>query len=328
MEILGSTFDDSVFSEARDRVSVSLSSYDAKLCEPEWFCGSAALDTDDTLEKQKVYKFRGDLAVRQGKYQIALDAYSSCLEWIADNNLTIRRDVLEGMARCCTKLGQRDKALDLADLLSKEASNTCHMMSLLLLKVSIYQHFGAIGSKTSSLQHLCSLLPFNPWHWYNLGQTCLQLLDSDRATGPCSPQRCESAGEQEDRDTAEQQEDATELDEDRIWLKACMCFIRTRLLLRILRQQQSSFVLQRSESVLQMTEEALQRLNPKEATMQALTEVMSDDLIPEKMREDYQDGESLASVCVQSFRERWWNKILLTGVFETDGCQHQTDIKS
>ncbi|CAK6954292.1 uncharacterized protein C8orf76 [Scomber scombrus] len=316
MEILGSTFDDSVFSEARDRVCVSLSSYKAKVCEPQWFCESAALDTDDSLEKQKVYKFRGDLAVRQGKYQEALDAYSSCLELIADNNLTIRRDVLEGMARCCTKLGQTDQALELADLLSKEASNTCHLTGLLLLKVSIYQNFRDVGSKMSSLQQLCSLLPFNPWHWCNLGQTCLQLLESDRATGSSSPQRCEPAGEQKDGQIVEQQE---ELDEDRIWLKACMCFIRTRLLLRILRQQQSSFVLQRSESALQTTEEALQWLNPKETTLQAITEVMSEDLIPEKMREDYQDGESLGSVCVQSFRERWWNKVLLTGVLETDG---------
>lgn len=35
MEIFGSAFDDSVFSEARDRVCESLSSYSAKLCEPE-----------------------------------------------------------------------------------------------------------------------------------------------------------------------------------------------------------------------------------------------------------------------------------------------------
>ncbi|XP_049903145.1 uncharacterized protein C8orf76 [Epinephelus moara] len=330
MEIFGSTFDDSMFSEARDRVTVTLSSYNAKLCQPEWFCESAALDTDDPLEKQKVYKFRGDLAVRQGNYQKALDAYSSCLEWIADNNLTIRRDVLEGMARCCTKLGQRDRALELAHLLSKEASNTCHLTGLLLLKVSIYQHFGAVGSKMSCLQQLCSLLPFNPWHWYNLGQTCLQLLESDRTTGSCSPQRCVSPEEKNDGDAEEQQEEAAELEENRIWLKACTCFIRTRLLLRILRQQQSSFVLQRTESTLQKTDELLQRLNPKETSLQALTEVMSEDLIPEKMREDYQDGESLACVCVQSFSVRWWSKILLIGVLETDGCQHQmqTDTKS
>uniref|UniRef100_UPI0037E7CD0F uncharacterized protein C8orf76 homolog n=1 Tax=Semicossyphus pulcher TaxID=241346 RepID=UPI0037E7CD0F len=330
MEIFGSTFDDSVFLEARDRVSLPLSSYNAKLCEPEWFCESAALDTDDPLEKQKVFKFRGDLAVRQGNHQKALDAYSSCLEWIADNNMTIRRDVLEGMARCCTKLGQRDRALDLAHLLSKEASNTCHLTSLLLLKVSIFQHFGVVGSKMSSLQQLCSLLSFNPWHWYNLGQTCLQQLESNTTTGPCCLKRCESAEEQNNGETEEQQEEVAELDEDRLWLKACTCFIRTRLLLKILRQQQSSFVLQRSESTLQTTDEALQRLNPKETTLQALTEVMSEDLITEKMREDYQDGESLVSVCTQSFRERWWNKILLTGVLETDGHQHetQTDTKS
>lgn len=35
MEILGSTFDDSVFSEKKDRVSVSLTTYNAKVCEPE-----------------------------------------------------------------------------------------------------------------------------------------------------------------------------------------------------------------------------------------------------------------------------------------------------
>lgn len=46
---------------------------------------------------------------------------------------------------------------------------------------------------------------------------------------------------------------------------------------------------------------------------------MSEDLIPEKMREDNQDGESLSNICVQSFRDRWWNKILSTGVLETDG---------
>ncbi|XP_029306492.1 uncharacterized protein C8orf76 homolog [Cottoperca gobio] len=325
MEMFGSTFDDSVFLQAKDRVSVALASYNAKLCEPEWFCESTALSTDDPLEKQKVYKFRGDLAVKQGNHQKALDAYSSCLERISDNNLTIRRDVLEGMARCCTKLGQRERALDLTDLLSKEASNCCHLISLLLLKVSIYQHFGAVGSQRSSLQQLCSLLPFNPWHWYNLGQACLQLLESDSTTGSCSSQKCESAEKtQNNGETEDHQEEAAALDEDRIWLQACTCFIRTRLLLRILRKQQSSFVLQRTESTLQTTDEMLQRLKPKETTLQALTEVLSEDLIPDKMREDYQDGESLASVCVQNFRDRWWNKILLTGVLETDGRQHQT----
>ncbi|XP_035475999.1 uncharacterized protein C8orf76 isoform X2 [Scophthalmus maximus] len=329
MEIFGSAFDDSVFLEARARVRVTLSAYNAKLCEPEWFCESAALDTDDSLEKQKVHKFRGDLALRQENYQKALDAYSCCLEWLDDKNMTIKRDVLEGMARCCTKLGQRDRALDLADLLSKDASNTCHLISLLLLKVSIYQHFGVVGPKVSSLQRLCCLLPFNPWHWLNLGQTCLQLLDNGSYPSKRKEEE-QTDGGTEEEEQQQEDEEAADMDEDRLRLKACTCFLRTRLLLTILRQQQSSFVLQRSERALQTTDEALQRLNPKESTLHTLTEVMSEDLVPEKMREDYQDGESLASVCVQSFRERWWNKILHTGVSETDGdlCRTMPDTTS
>lgn len=63
-------------------------------------------------------------------------------------------------------------------------------------------------------------------------------------------------------------------------------------------------------------------------TLSWISQVMSEDLIPEKMKEDYQDGESLASVCAQNFRERWWNKVVLSGVLETDGYQRQMDIKS
>lgn len=36
----------------------------------QWFCENTALDSDDSLEKQKVYKFRGDLFFRQGNYQV------------------------------------------------------------------------------------------------------------------------------------------------------------------------------------------------------------------------------------------------------------------
>lgn len=98
-------------------------------------------------------------------------------------------------------------------LQSKEASNTCHLTSLLLLKVwwksnlsavslylwgvswlnsepllqlSIYQHFDSTRSQMSCLQQLCSLLPFNPRHWCSLGQMCLQLLDSSTTAGTFS----------------------------------------------------------------------------------------------------------------------------------------------
>lgn len=314
MELFGSTFDDSIFLEERDKVSVTLKSYNAKVCEPQWFCADVALDTDDSLEKQKVMKFKGDLAVRKGEHQKAFEAYRACLEWISENNLNIRRDVLEGMARCCIKMGQKDKALELVELLNKEASNTCHLISLLLLKVSVFHHFGDLEAKILCLQQLCSLLPFNPWYWLDLGQACVQILETaDKTTESQSLNGCDLA-------KLQSSEAAGDRNEDKNWLKACTCFIRCRLLLRILQQQQSSFVLKRSEKALEKTEKVLQRLHPTEMTIQRLTEVMSEDLTAEKMREDYQDGESLSSVHVQSFRERWWDRVLHT--------QTQTDANS
>lgn len=60
--------------EKQNVLKVSLIFSPLCFCSPcfslQWFCESAALNTDDFLERQKVYKFRGDLAVRQGNYQV------------------------------------------------------------------------------------------------------------------------------------------------------------------------------------------------------------------------------------------------------------------
>lgn len=38
-------------------------------------------------------------------------------------------------------------------------------------------------------------------------------------------------------------------------------------------------------------------------------QVMAEDLNPEKMREENQDGEGLSGLTVKDFEERWWNKV-------------------
>lgn len=160
------------------------------------------------------------------------------------------------------------------------------------------------------LQQLCSLLPFNPWNWLDLGHTCLKLLGTDKITESQSLNGYELAKLQSSLE-------ATDFTEDTNWLKACISFIRSRLLLKILQQQQSSFVLKRSEKGMEEADQALHQLNPTEMTIQRLTEVMSEDLIPDKMREDYQDGESLASVHILSFRERWWDRVVQIAATQT-----------
>ncbi|XP_007242180.3 zinc fingers and homeoboxes protein 1 [Astyanax mexicanus] len=279
MEILGSTFDDSVFEESRNRASSSavLPEYKPKSCEPEWFCHHEKFE--DALDEQKTMKFRADLKYRRKQYQDALDDYTTCLSLVPNGNLSLKRDVLESMARCYSHLGLREQALETCENLRKEATNTCHLTCVLLLEVTIYDGCEDRRNSISSLQQLCSLHPFNPWHWLKLATSYHSLLESSSCL------------------------------EKLAGLKASMCFVRTRLLLEILMIQQFSFVLEKSQRALKEIEESLQRLKLEESTLITISEVMAEDLIPEKMREENQDGESLSGLSIKDFDERWWNRL-------------------
>ncbi len=45
------------------------------------------------------------------QWQAALDEYGSCLSLIPAGNTSVKRDVLEGIARCCCHLGKKEEAL-------------------------------------------------------------------------------------------------------------------------------------------------------------------------------------------------------------------------
>lgn len=287
MEILGSTFDDSVFEESRSKVLAALPTYEPKLCEPQWFCHDGNIE--GTLEEQKKHKFRGDLAYGRKQYQVALDEYMSCLSLLPAGNTSVKRDVLEGIARCCCHLGRKEEALNACEKLRSEISNTCHLTCVLQLELSIHEHYQDLTKSISSLQQLCCLHPYHPWHWLNLATSYQRLLESHSSL----------EGEPDDP-----------LQTNNILkLKTIMCFIRTRLLIEILRIQQFSFVLETGQKALQETDEALKVLHPSEKTLQTVSEVMSEDLNPEKMREENQDGESLSGLHIKDFDDRWWNKL-------------------
>ncbi|KAL0963383.1 hypothetical protein UPYG_G00305680 [Umbra pygmaea] len=310
MEIFGSTFDDSVFEGAREKpTAVALTSYNAKVCESEWF--SRNIDTEDLLEKQKIFKFRGDIAYRRKRFQEALNAYNSCLSYVPGGNLTIRRDILEGMARCCCYLGKQEQALEITETLKNEASNTCHLTCVLHLMVKIHECFGDFRNQIVCLQQLCSLHPYHQWHWMKLAESYLNLFQSLSEPHRTSSRHQQGGGGAETN--TDLQGEVQLKERDHVWLKACMCFVRSRLLLRLLKGQQSSFVLQKSEQAMQKADDALEYLEAKENTLQLLTEVMSEDLVTEKMREENQDGENLAGVILDDFEERWWKRLVLTG---------------
>lgn len=105
----------------------------------------------------------------------------------------------------------------------KEASNTCHLTCLLHLMVNIHERFGDLRSKITFLQQLCSLHPYNHWHWMKLAESYMSLLEFLPAASSSLKQE-HTAGQQPMTQTEDQQKK----EKDCVWLKASMCFVRAR----------------------------------------------------------------------------------------------------
>ncbi|XP_026515691.1 uncharacterized protein C8orf76 homolog [Terrapene carolina triunguis] len=91
-----------------------------------------------------------------------------------------------------------------------------------------------------------------------------------------------------------------------------------RLLLQITQLQQSSFALEKNLKVQRETEDKVKGFGLKEESLLLITEVMGEDLIPEKLKEDVQ-GEikcvgpsaltSLVTTSAIEFEGKWFKKL-------------------
>ncbi|XP_016137526.1 uncharacterized protein [Sinocyclocheilus grahami] len=171
-----------------------------------WFCEDG--NVEDPLEEQKTLKFRGDLAYRRKQFQAALDEYRFCLSLIPAGNISVKRDVLEGIARCCCHLGKKEEALNACEKLRTEVSN-CLM---------------ALARKSYRFE------------------TCM-------------------------------------------------------------RQRKLVYFLNVYITELHISYTTLPNIYNEQC------QVMAEDLTPEKMREENQDGESLSGLYIKEFDDRWWNKL-------------------
>ncbi|CAJ0916513.1 unnamed protein product [Ranitomeya imitator] len=167
-------FEDSVFSETRERISQRGLSYPARQCEPRWFI--ANVNQDDLLEAHTVLKFRADLSYRQEDYAKAFTVYSDCYALITLANNAMRRDVQESQARCLIRLGRHKEALEIAELLAEGVSNTDHLTGVLNLQATVHHHLGNLQQEMSCLQQLISLHPFNPQFWICLAESYMRLF--------------------------------------------------------------------------------------------------------------------------------------------------------
>ncbi|XP_069776376.1 uncharacterized protein C8orf76 homolog isoform X2 [Narcine bancroftii] len=155
---VGSQFDDSFFDEFRQR---------------KWFWGN--ISAADDVEKLTALKFRGDLAFKRQDYQTALCEYTCSLALVPDTNITLRRDLQEARARCLSCLGREEDALEIAQKLRSEVTNTDHLTAVLNLHIQIYEKAGSLTQELCCLQQLISLHPLNLWYWKKLAETYLAL---------------------------------------------------------------------------------------------------------------------------------------------------------
>ncbi|XP_054924581.1 uncharacterized protein C8orf76 homolog isoform X2 [Dermacentor andersoni] len=266
-------FDDDVFDSPRIRGGEPGTSYNAKICESEWFLTAT---TDDHEEKMMLEKYKGDYHYARNDFRNAFEVYERCLDLAPKSATSVKRDCLEGMSRCCLKLGRNDEALQYADTLETLATNSDHRVAVWMLQSEIYNH---TKNATEESAALCRCLLVRPWTsdlWYKLSVCCLSQLE-------------------------------TRTDVGNLPLKAGACLLKARMLYQgALSGNQSFAKVEQLVSSLEL---------PEDFTTQALNEFEKDSDTVNGAESD-EEAESLlllgmkAADVMSAFEERWLSSIL------------------
>ncbi|KAM9386828.1 uncharacterized protein C8orf76-like [Phaethornis superciliosus] len=104
----------------------------------------------------------------------------------------------------------------------------------------------------------------------------------------------------------------------KVGIKACASFIRARLLLQLTQLQQSSFALENNMKSQKEIEDKVAQLGFSENSLLLMTQVMGQDLVPEKLKEEFQ-GEvkcigpsalsSLVTASATEFEIKWFSNL-------------------
>uniref|UniRef100_A0A8D0ENI8 Uncharacterized protein n=1 Tax=Strix occidentalis caurina TaxID=311401 RepID=A0A8D0ENI8_STROC len=335
--VLGWQFEESLFGPSRERGPGGGAEppCGAKHCEPLWFRSEA--DGEEGAGELTVSKFRADWAYRQQEFEKALCEYSNCLLLLPPSNIAMRRDVQEGQARCLSRLGRHKEALDIAEKMRNSATNTDHLTTVLNLQFAVYQGLENVGKKITCLQQLICLHPFNPWYWKLLAEVYMSLLQSLSPlvipeTNLNQSEEVSVRGGSFKTSTgreinlqphrSDSQKEASESWEQnmlkKVGIKACASFIRARLLLQLTQLQQLSFALENNIEGQKEIDDKVARLGFNENSLLLMTKVMGQDLIPEKLKEEFQ-GEvkcigpsalsSLVTASATEFEIKWFGNL-------------------
>ncbi|XP_036605972.1 uncharacterized protein C8orf76 homolog isoform X2 [Trichosurus vulpecula] len=117
-------------------------------------------------------------------------------------------------------------------------------------------------------------------------------------------------------------------------VKACASFVRARLLLQLTQSQQTSFALEKNFRAQEEIEDRLKGFGFEEETLLLISEVMREDLIPEKIKDEVHTevkcvgSEALTALVIASskeFEDKWFRKIKdhlcpFENLFHTEIC--------
>ncbi|XP_072459270.1 uncharacterized protein C8orf76 homolog isoform X2 [Notamacropus eugenii] len=318
--VLGGEFEDSVFEEwPRSRELEPLPVYSAKRCEPQWFYEET--ENKDEVEILTIKKFRGDLAYRQQEFQGSGATNSDHLTTVLYLELTIYSSLknIEKTVLCLqklislhhfnpwnwTKLAEAYLSLGLALSASFTSSQKENSFTL------SDQEFKALFPSPKKEPSLYFSKTLNGDSGFSVGTSSSCIQKSENSVSDVRPMAPETSFHLAFQSWA-----------PAVWaetqIKACASFVRARLLLQLTQSQQTSFALEKNFKAQEEIEDRLKGFGFEEETLLLISEVMREDLIPEKIKDEVHaevkcvGSEALTALVISSskeFEDKWFRKV-------------------
>ncbi|KAM5314308.1 uncharacterized protein C8orf76-like [Glossophaga mutica] len=356
--LLGGEFEDSVFEEGRERRSGPPASYRAKLCEPQWFYeetessddvealtikkfrGDLAYRRQDYQKalqeyssiseklpptnfamKRDVQEGQARCLVRLGRHAEALEIAAN-LETRATNTDHLTTALHLQLAIWSGRPNSGDAVLCLQKLISLHPFNPWNWGRLaeayLDLEPDLSASFASSltqNGRTSSDRTMNSSSPHSGkdcllCHPETLPESSVSSMETSSHNKPWNENALTSI-----RGSVAEEREAVLLDTQ---LKACASLVRTRLLLQLSQSQQTSFALERNLRTQEEIEDKMKGFSFQEDTLLLITEVMGEDIVPEKIKDEVHSevkcvGSAALSALViassKEFEDKWFGKI-------------------
>ncbi|XP_028673157.1 uncharacterized protein C8orf76 isoform X1 [Erpetoichthys calabaricus] len=352
MELFGTDFDDSFFITPPEKSWNAVTSYNAKFCEPEWFFEEMnAVDElerqkafkfrgDQLYSKQDfkkaLYEYSSCLALIPCKNvavrRDVLEGMSRCLCQMGHFSEALV--IADQLRKESTNSSHMTSVLDLEVFIYQRNGELTKMIPCLQQLITLHPYNASYWKKLGAAYKLSLNLNSTEDRRSLSGENRERKCDTDWYTHcecPKHPhlvnteptfsphlftEQCplyhysnETEKEATDENASDPQGDDNKMT---AWLKMCLCFVRAKLLLQIVRVQQSSFILEINSRSQREIEEVLHNLQLSEEMFYKLAKKIETEFIPEKMKEDNQENDSpsfLSSLQEQTgavFEKKWF----------------------